>query len=84
MSTQRHCSIYLAKNGKWYMELAAFEYGRRDDSYTYGPFNSLPAVDEELKYHSNPGGSIIDNSGTKEVPTSSPNGWKIRLPTKRK
>lgn len=83
MSMQRHCSIYLAKNGKWYMELGISEHDRREDSVTYGPFNSLEEVDEERRFHSNPGGSFMDDSGKQEAPVVSPNGFPIRSPSKR-
>jgi len=81
MSTQRHCAVYLAKNGKWYMELGVQEYDRQSDSTTYGPFVSMDKAYDELRYHSNPGGSMQDSSGTREVPTVSPNGRPIQKPT---
>lgn len=84
MSVQRHCFIYAAKNGKWYMELGHDEGDRREDSTTYGPFNNQEEVDNERRYHSNPGGSMMDASGKMEVPTISPNGSPIRPPTKRR
>jgi len=83
MSMQRHGFIYLAKNGKWYMELGTDEGDRREDSTTYGPFNNENEIDNERRFHSNPGGSMRDASGTMEVPTTSPNGSRIRPPTRR-
>jgi hypothetical protein len=84
MSTQRHCKVYLASNLKWYMELGDFEYARRDNSTTYGPFNSEDEAYDELRFHSNPGGSMEDSSGRQSPPTESPNGFPVRPPSKRR
>jgi len=80
-SVSRHCDFYLAKDGKWYMELANDEYGEWEDSTTYGPFNSEEAVEKYLDNNfSNPGGMGVDDSGDREVPTESPNGGKVVRP----
>lgn len=62
------------------MELGDQEYDRQDDSTTYGPFASKERVYDELRFHANPGGSFQDDSGTREVPTVSPNGRPIQKP----
>jgi hypothetical protein len=82
-SLQRYCHIYKAKNKKWYVELADREHGGRMDSTTYGPFNSFDEADDELNYHSNPGGLTIDKSGKKPVPKKSPNNRPIQKPSKQ-
>lgn len=82
MSTQRHCTVYLANNDKWYMELGDFEYARKEDSTTYGPFVSKEMAYNELRFHSNPGGSMIDDSGLREPPTISPNGRPVYKPSR--
>lgn len=76
-STQRHCSIYKAKDKNWYMDLADHEYGEHHESTTYGPFASEEHVHRELKQHSNPGGYNDDDSGEADVPKKSPNGRPI-------
>lgn len=80
-STQRHCFIYKAKDGNYYMELAGREYGERDDATTYGPF---PSEDAAWKYvrdnFSNPGGSRHDDSGKLPVPHKSPDGSPVVNP----
>ena len=80
-SVSRYCSIYKAKNGKWYLELANREYGDEDDASTYGPFNSEKQLESYLRGNfSNPGGSDTDRSGKRPVPKRSPNGDKVEKP----
>ena len=81
MSVSRHCSFYKATNGKWYMELSDREYSGQEEATTYGPFASYEAADKYLRDgFSNPGGHWMDDSGTHEVPTISPNGDKVVKP----
>jgi hypothetical protein len=69
MSQQRRCDIWKATDSKWYMRLGDFEYAEeRGDCTCYGPFESMEEVDKELDRHSNPGGSNINESGTKPPP----------------
>ena len=82
-SIQRHCAIYKAKNGKWYLELADKEYGEEYDATTYGPFDTEDDADGELQFHSNPGGFSVDSSGKTPVPKRSPNGSPIQKPNRR-
>ena len=79
-SVSRYCSIYKAKNKKWYLELAPHEYGEYEDADTYGPFDSEDEADGFLSGFANPGGLSIDKSGKKPVPKKSPNGRKIISP----
>ena len=81
-SMSRHCFIYKAKNGKWYMELAPDEYGEQHSADLYGPFNSEEAADDYLDYFSNPGGLSLDKSGKMPVPKRAPNGSPIIKPKK--
>lgn len=84
MSMSRHCSIYKAKDGKWYMDLANREYGDHYDSTTYGPFSSEEATMAYLDTnHSNPGSFFTDDSGKHPVPKKSPNGGKVVIPSTR-
>jgi hypothetical protein len=84
-SMMRYCMFYKARNGKWYMELAPFEHGGWEDADTYGPFPSLDAADAFLRDNfSNPGGDDVDDSGTREVPTHSPNGGPVIDPRKQR
>lgn len=84
-SMSRHCSIYKAKDGNWYMDLADEEYGEHEDSTTYGPFSSEEAAEKYLdNNHSNPGGYSSNGSGTKEVPQKSPNGNPVVKPNSRR
>ncbi len=80
-SMQRHCDIYKAADGKWYMELADAEDGEQYDSTAYGPFYSSDAAVKYLDNFSNPGGYGLDDSGERPAPTSSPNGAPLRKPT---
>lgn len=80
-STSRYCSFWKASDGKWYMDLAPFEYGEYEDADTYGPFGSEDAADKYLmRKFSNPGGMSVDDSGTKPAPTVSPNGSRVKRP----
>lgn len=80
-STSRYCSFYKATNDKWYLELAPHEYGEYEDATTYGPFYSEESAMKYLSNFSNPGGYDTDDSGSREVPTQSPNGDKVRSPS---
>lgn len=80
MSKQRHCSLYKAVDGQFYMELGDQEYATNEDSPCYGPFPSEAALMRELDRHSNPGGWDEDFSGTAPVPTESPNGGPVIAP----
>jgi len=77
-SMQRHCDMYKAANGKWYLELAAQEYGDQSEANTYGPFADQEACIDYLDNFSNPGGWGEDDSGTRPVPTQSPNGNRVQ------
>ena len=77
-STERHCDMYKATDGKWYVELAAHEYGDHSEADTYGPFVDQAACVRHLDNFSNPGGWGEDDSGTRPVPTQSPNGNPVR------
>ena len=79
-STQRYCEIWLASNGKWYLNLADEEYGEYHDAITYGPFNSEQAADDHIQNFSNPGGLSVDDSGEEAPPTQSPNGQPVVNP----
>ena len=83
-SMQRHCELYKAANGKWYLELANQEYGEVDDATTYGPFATEEACMNHLDNFSNPGGYGIDDSGTRPAPTESPNGQPLQSPHGRR
>ena len=80
-SKSRYCAFYKANNGKWYMELAAREYGEHKEATTYGPFESKEDANDFLHDNfSNPGGYFTDDSGRKPVPTRSPNGNPVQNP----
>lgn len=80
-SMMRHCALYLATNGKWYLELADEEHGERSDSVTWGPFPSEAAAERFLDKFSNPGGIDLDDGGTSPPPTRSPNGDPVKNPS---
>lgn len=79
-SAQRHCAMYLATNGKWYLELADKEYGERRDANTWGPFPSEKAVEKFLDNFSNTGGIDYYEEGKKPPPTRGPNGEPLKSP----
>lgn len=80
-SMSRYCGLWLANNGKWYMDLANEEAGERHEATTYGPFPSEEAADKFLSDNfSNPGGYSSDNSGKQPPPHKSPNGDKVHPP----
>ena len=79
-STSRHCAVYKAKDGNWYMELANNEYEGRDEATTYGPFSTEDAVWKYLDRFSNPGGFSVSKDGNTEVPKESPNGRPVVNP----
>lgn len=76
----RHCSVYRATDGRWYLELASDEYGEREDADTYGPFPDEGAIDAFSRFFPNPGGTDIDDGGTQPVPSASPNGGPVLEP----
>jgi hypothetical protein len=78
-SLSRHCAIYKAVNGKWYMDLAEREHGEEEDSTTYGPFDSSENAESYLENFSNPGSTWIDRNSN-PVPTVSPNGRPVQKP----
>jgi hypothetical protein len=80
-SMQRHCAIYLASDGNWYLELGEHEHDEYEDSVTYGPFATQRAAEKHLDQFSNPGGIDEDDSGDRRAPTRSPNGSPIRKPS---
>lgn len=70
MSQQRRCDFTKAVDQQWYMTLGDFEHAYEDhDSTVYGPF---PTHERAEQYRQdnfrNPGGSVIDASGTAPVP----------------
>jgi len=79
-SMQRHCDMYLASDGKWYMELAAHEYGDQHEADAYGPFPTQEACIDHLDNFSNPGGWGEDDSGTRPPPKTAPNGTPVQRP----
>lgn len=80
-SSSRHCAIYKTSDGKWYMELAADEYGEESDADCYGPFSSENAAEKYLDDNfSNPGGIHTDSSGKEPPPTKAPNGTRVIKP----
>lgn len=80
-STSRYCSLYMASNGKWYLELAPLEYGEQEDAQAYGPFSSYNETIDYLDNFSNPGGWDEDDSGRRPPPTMSPNGHRVQSPS---
>ncbi len=69
MSMSRRCDFFKAVDQKWYVRLGNFEYAHDiEDCTVFGPFETEQAANGELKYHSNPGGSSTDSSGTAPVP----------------
>lgn len=83
MSVSRHCAFYKVTNGLWYMDLAEEEHGDSTDSTTYGPFRSQLVAEQFLDDNfANPGAFDIDERGTREVPTISPNGNPVVHPSR--
>ena len=82
-SMQRHCAMYKASDGKWYMELADHEYADYEEANTYGPFSSQEQAMDYLDNFSNPGGWSEDDSGKRQPPTKSPNGSPVQSPRAR-
>lgn len=80
-SVSRHCYIYLATDGNWYMELSDREYDDGDDANVYGPFRSEEAAVEHLDNFSNPGGWDTDDRGTMSPPTKGSNGRPLINPS---
>ena len=82
MSTRRHCEIFKADDGRWYVELGSYEdhWDEYDDPFeVYGPFPSEASAERELRNHSNPGGYDVDDSGRRRKPSrprrSAPRLW---------
>lgn len=71
MSCSRHCAMFKATDGKWYLELGTHEYHydeEREPFQRFGPFDSQDGADRELYRHSNPGALTIDDSGESAPP----------------
>ena len=79
-SLQRHMDMYKARNGKWYLNLAADEYGEYEDSQTFGPFPNEKRIEDFLDNFANAGGGSTDRSGKQPVPKRSVNGDKVWTP----
>lgn len=78
MSQQRHCAVFKAQDGQWYLELGNFEHAHeREDCTVYGPFSCCRSAEDELDHHSNPGSMWTDDSGQRPVPE------KVTRPTRR-
>jgi len=78
-SMVRHCLVYKAVGGNWYLELADSEDDGRDKATTYGPFpDSAKAKEFVHKNFSSPGGVEVDDRGKDPVPTKSPNGKPVK------
>jgi hypothetical protein len=75
---QRHCAFITTPNGV-FLELAAMEYGEREEADTYGPFadkeEALTFLEDNF---ANPGG--WDEWEKSTAPTVSPNGNPIQKP----
>jgi hypothetical protein len=74
MSMDRHCIIYLASDGRWFLELGDREGDGPQDSTAYGPFPSMKAAEAELAHHGNLGRIRVDGTGMRAAPTKSRNG----------
>lgn len=82
-SVSRRCLIYLANNGKWYLELGDYEHAwEPHECTTYGPFESEELARGETDHHSNAGSLNIDRNGTMPAPLESPNGSPLQPPTR--
>jgi hypothetical protein len=71
MSQSRHCLIYRATDGLWYLELGNFEYHYDEEQgpfSVYGGFSSVDGAEQELQRHSNPGCLETDDSGSRAPP----------------
>lgn len=71
MSQSRHCAMFKATDGKWYLVLGRYEYHydeERDPFERFGPFADQEGADQELRRHANPGALSIDESGTYAPP----------------
>lgn len=84
MSVSRHCEFWKSTDGQWWMDLADREYAGSEDATTYGPFKSEDAAIDFLDEFSNPGSFWTDDSGTRAVPTVSPNGAPVKRPRVRR
>ena len=73
-STWRHCLMYRATDGNWYMELGDYEYADYQHSTTHGPFPTEDATIAYLDSFTNPGGWETDNRGTRAPPPRPTNG----------
>ena len=80
MSCQRRCDVWKATDGEWYMLLGKFEHAEeREDCEAFGPFSSDESAHEyRRKNHSNPGGFVLDDSGTRPPPEkiTNPRRWR--------
>jgi len=81
-SVSRFAEIWLAKNGKWYLDLTHDEYDYEpENATTYGPFFDEDAAERYLfDNFSNPGALDVDDRGTRPVPRRSPNGSPVQKP----
>lgn len=65
----RHCLIYKAQSGRWYLELADLVGQGADKAVTYGPFLNRLTLQSELSRHPHPGRIFLDDSGSRPDPT---------------
>ena len=74
---QRHCAFIVTPNGV-FLELAAMEYGGREDADTYGPFADKDEALNFLDNFANPGGWSEWEQDA--APKISPNGRPVKNP----
>lgn len=70
MSCSRRCDIWKANDGHYYVTVGDFEHAHDDsDCSSYGPFNDEDgAYDYARSTGGNPGGYMLDESGTQPPP----------------
>lgn len=67
-STGLNCEIIKANDGRWYLGLE--DDWSRGEMHWHGPFSSMEQADRYLsKNFANPGGFMVDESGTEDPPS---------------
>lgn len=68
-SMSREARIIKARDHKWYYFIAHREHGEYPNGDIFGPFSSEDDAHQHMSdNHSNPGGAMIDKSGSEPVP----------------
>ena len=75
-----HRSIYKARDGNWYVEIAEEARPNESQSTTFGPFQSSDELHDFFQEQCGNSGFKLDETGLRNPPLLSPNGKQVIKP----